>query len=217
MKNSNDINNKNDEINISSNEENDFIKTLNKWNIFRYKQIIIGIIILIIIGYFLGEKYIFSENSRYIASEKIVNEKMDSSLQDILIGKYIIHESKSNDNIIMYFKKDRIINCSDGEEYPTDNILGIKYDNNKLVYELESTYYDELIYHNYTIEIIDENTVRCIYEDGSTSKEYKLLSKEELVKEMYVIYEDKEEVYNLLNTFKYCLEMDKENIDSILK
>lgn len=156
-----------------------------------------------------------------ISNEEDLNYKKESiqkiennELENQIIGKYVVNNSKGT-TTITYFKKDKIINYIFDEEFPIDYILERKEDENTISYEVKSTYYDEVIYHVYTIKILKNNKIKYIYEDGSESIEYTLLNKNQVIEEINKIYKNKNSNKKLLNDLEKWLDIKEEDINKI--
>lgn len=156
-----------------------------------------------------------------ISNEEDLNYKKESiqkiennELENQIIGKYVVNNSKGT-TTITYFKKDKIINYIFDEEFPIDYILERKEDKDTIFYEVKSTYYDEVIYHVYTIKILKNNKIKYIYEDGSESIEYTLLNKNQVIEEINKIYKNKNSNKKLLNELEKWLDIKEEDINKI--
>ncbi|MBO3446232.1 hypothetical protein [Clostridium sp. CCUG 7971] len=155
---------------------------------------------------------IFSEEDLSYKKESIQNIGSNKLINQIT-GKYIVNDTK-DDIIITYFKKDKIINYIFNEEFPIDDILDKKENKDTIFYKVKSSYYDEIIYHTYTIKVLDDK-IKYIYEDGSESMEYRLLNKNQVTKEINKIHEEKRNNKKILDELEQWLDIKKEDIDKI--
>ncbi|WP_042273964.1 hypothetical protein [Faecalimicrobium dakarense] len=155
---------------------------------------------------------IFSEEDLNYKKESI--QKVESSeLSNQITGKYIVNDIK-DDTTITYFKKDKIINYILNEEFPIDDILDKKENKDTVFFEVKSSYYDEIIYHTYKIKVLD-GKIKYIYEDGSESIEYRLLNKNQVIKEINKIYKEKKYNKETLDELEKWLDIKKEDINKV--
>lgn len=185
----------------------------NKLQMSKKKILIITLLSVFFISILIKKiGIIFSEEDLSYKKESI--QKIDrNKLINQITGKYIVNDEK-DDIVITYFKKDKIINYIFNEEFPIDDILDKKENKDTIFYEVKSSYYDEIIYHTYTIKVLNDN-IKYIYEDGSESMEYRLLNKNQLIKKINKIHEENKNNKKVLDELGKWLDIKKEDIDKI--
>lgn len=185
----------------------------NKLQMSKKKILIITLLSVFFISILIKKiGIIFSEEDLSYKKESIQNIDRNKLINQIT-GKYIVNDAK-DDIVITYFKKDKIINYIFNEEFPIDDILDKKENKDTIFYEVKSSYYDEIIYHTYTIKVLNDN-IKYIYEDGSESMEYRLLNKNQLIKKINKIYEENKNNKKVLDELGKWLDIKKEDIDKI--
>lgn len=195
------------EINIESNEKNKLQISKKKISIITLCSVLFISILIKKIG------IIFSEEDLNYKKESI--QKIENNeLEDQITGKYIINNT-TDTPIITYFKKNKIINYMFNEEFPIDDILDKKENKDTIFYEVKSSYYDEIIYHIYTIKILDNNKIKYIYEDGNESSEYRLLNKNQVIGEINKIYKENKNNEKTLDELEKWLDIKEENIRQV--
>lgn len=195
------------EINQDSNEK-DKLKITKK-------SAIIVILCLVLLTSVLIKKIgiIFSEEDSNYKKESIQKVENDKLINQIT-GKYIVNKA-GYIPVITYFEKDKIINYTFNEEFPIDDILDIKENKDIISYEVESKYYDEVIYHVSRVKILENNKIQYIYEDDSKSTEYELLNKKQVIEEINEIYKDENKKEMLFEDLEKWLDIKEEDVNKI--
>ncbi len=112
------------------------------------------------------------------------------SALDIIDGKYAMIESSNTlYPMIAVFGKDSYIEYIHQSSPGSYEVLDVKVEDNIVTYSVEYNNYDDVLYYDINIEVIDENTIRYIHDTGK-SKSYKLISRSEVEKKMKE-YEEK--------------------------
>ncbi|CEI73352.1 YARHG domain-containing protein [Romboutsia hominis] len=98
---------------------------------------------------------------------------------DVIKEKCILIDDESTlYPIVVYFDENQYVEYIKDSEGSSYKVLDVKSDDKKVIYKLESTYYDSVEYIDIVVEVVDEDTIKYTF-NGKESTNHTLISKTE--------------------------------------
>lgn len=157
---------------------------MNKINKY-IKVILITITVLYMMGCTskVKGKAVLTKDSK-LKETSVQKDDIKKNALDIIDGKCaIVEDTNTLYPMIVVFGKDSYIEYAHQTSMGSYKVLDVKVDGNIVTYSVEHNNYDEAYYYDINIEVIGEDSVKFIHEDGKT-KPYKLISKTEAAVKM---------------------------------
>lgn len=165
----------------------------------KYKKILVlSFIVLSMVGCTKKEKgkavLIQNNNTTETSLQK---EDSKKNALDIIDGKCVVIENTETlYPIIVTFGKDSYTEYTYETSYGQYKVLDIKVEDNIVTYSVENYDQDNILYYDINIEVIDEEYIRYINDNGK-SQSYKLISKTEAAIKMKDYEENVENGFNI--------------------